>query len=95
MDGKPALDLWDLIVTVLHGNTNQSKQERGDPHTNLVRVNPHKLPMRKKSHGMIDDTQRECQISKDVVDNYGSMFESRISARATEKMTENENTMEI
>ena len=24
MDGIPALDLWDLIVTVLHGNTNQS-----------------------------------------------------------------------
>ena len=25
MDGIPALDLWDLIVTVLNGNTNQSK----------------------------------------------------------------------
>ena len=25
MDGIPALDLWDLIVTVVHGNTNQSK----------------------------------------------------------------------
>ena len=23
-----ALDLWDLIVTVLHGNTHQSNQER-------------------------------------------------------------------
>ena len=26
MDGVPALDLWNQIVTVLHGNTNQSKQ---------------------------------------------------------------------
>ena len=26
MDGFPALDFWDLIVTVLHGNTHQSKQ---------------------------------------------------------------------
>ena len=26
MDGITALDFWDLIVTVLHGNTNQSKQ---------------------------------------------------------------------
>ena len=26
LDGIPALDLWDLIVTVLHGNTKQSKQ---------------------------------------------------------------------
>ena len=28
MDGIPALDLWDLIVIVLHGNTNQSKLVR-------------------------------------------------------------------
>ena len=57
MDGFLALDLWDLIVAVLHGNTYQSDQERGDPCTNLreVRAAPHKLPKRKKSHGMIDD----------------------------------------
>ena len=46
LDGIPALDLWDLIVAVLHGNTNQSFQERGDPH---------KFPTRKKIHGKIDD----------------------------------------
>ena len=28
LDGKPARDLWDLIVAVLHGNTYQSNQER-------------------------------------------------------------------
>ena len=37
MDGIPALDLWDLIVTVLHGNTNQSKQVQGDLSTSLTR----------------------------------------------------------
>ena len=26
LDGSPALDLWDLIVAVLHGNTHQSNQ---------------------------------------------------------------------
>ena len=26
LDDIPALDLWDVIVTVLHGYTNQSKQ---------------------------------------------------------------------
>ena len=31
-------------------------------------------------------TQRECQISMDSVDNYRNMFESRISAGATEKL---------
>ena len=28
LDGKFALDLWDLIVAVLHGNTYQNDQER-------------------------------------------------------------------
>ena len=46
MDGKPALDLWDLIVTVLHGHTNQSKQVQGNLFTS---------PTRKKIHGKIDD----------------------------------------
>ena len=31
-------------------------------------------------------TQRECEISKDIVDNYRTMFESRSSAGATEKL---------
>ena len=46
MDDIPALDLRDLIVTVLHGNTHQNNQERCDPH---------KSPTRKKIHGKIDD----------------------------------------
>ena len=46
MDGRPALDLWDLIVTVLHGNTNQSKQVQGNLSTS---------PTRKKTPGKIDD----------------------------------------
>ena len=31
-------------------------------------------------------TQRQCEISKDIVDNYRTMFESRIPAGATEKI---------
>ena len=38
MDGFPALDLWDLIVTVLHGNTHQNDQVRGDLNKNLQRT---------------------------------------------------------
>ena len=43
LDGIPALDLWDLIVAVLHGNTYQSNQARGDLCTNQreVRAVPH------------------------------------------------------
>ena len=46
LDGIPALDLRDLIVAVLHGNTNQNDQVRGDPSES---------PTRKKIHGKIDD----------------------------------------
>ena len=57
MDGIPALDLWDLIVTVLHGNTNQSKKVQGDLSTSSTR---------KKSHGMIDDLDNVDFISSNV-----------------------------
>ena len=36
-------------------------------------------------------TQRQCEISKDIVDNYRTMFESRISAVRTEKFPCSEN----
>ena len=36
-------------------------------------------------------TQRKCKISKDIVDNYRTMFESRISAGETEKLPCTEN----
>ena len=65
-DGKPALDLWDLIVAVLHGNTYQNNQERWNPCTNLVRAATRKLQTRKKSHGMIDDLDNVDFISSNV-----------------------------
>ena len=37
-------------------------------------------------HVYLGCTQRECQTSKDIVDNYRNIFESRISAGATEKL---------
>ena len=43
-------------------------------------------------HVYLGCTQRECQISKDIVDNYRSMFESRIFAGATEKLSETKAT---
>ena len=39
MDGKPALDLWDLIVTVLHGNTHRNNQVRRDPKNSNAKEN--------------------------------------------------------
>ena len=57
MDGIPALDLWDLVVTVLHGNTRQKIQVRGDPKTS---------PTRKKIHGKIDDLNNVDFVSSNV-----------------------------
>ena len=37
-------------------------------------------------HVYLGCTERECQTSKDIVDNYRSMFQSRISAGAIEKL---------
>ena len=37
-------------------------------------------------HENLGCTQRQCEISKDIVDNYRTMFESRISAEGTEKL---------
>ena len=57
MDGIPALDLRDLIVAVLHGNTYQNDQERRDPS---------KSPKRKKIHGKIDDVDNVGFLSSNV-----------------------------
>ena len=38
------------------------------------------------NHENLGCTQRQCEISNDFVDHYRTMFESRISAGATEKL---------
>ena len=42
-------------------------------------------------HENLVSTERQCEISKDIVDNYRNMCESRISAGATEKLPCSEN----
>ena len=42
-------------------------------------------------HVYLECTQRQCEISKDIVDNHRAMFESRISAGRTEKLPCSEN----
>ena len=68
LDGIPALDLWDLIVAVLHGNTYQRKQARADLCANLrkVRAVPHTLQKRKQSQGVIDDLDNVDCLSSNV-----------------------------
>ena len=42
-------------------------------------------------HVYLGCTQRQCEISKHIVDNYRTMFESPISAGRTEKLRCSEN----
>ena len=42
-------------------------------------------------HVYLGCTQRQCEISKDIVDNYRTMFESRISAGGVEKLPSSQN----
>ena len=42
-------------------------------------------------HVYLGCTQRRCEISKDVVDQYRTIFESRISEGGTEKLPYSEN----
>ena len=42
-------------------------------------------------HVYLGCTQRQCEISKDIVDNYRTMFKLRISAGGTEKLPYSEN----
>ena len=53
----PALDLCDLIVAVLHGNTNQNRKEQGDLLKNKREVcsPPHTIHKRKQSQRVIND----------------------------------------
>ena len=44
-------------------------------------------------HVYLGCTQRECQIRKDIVDKYRSMFESRISHATMEKLPETKVTV--
>ena len=66
MDGIPALDLWDLIVAIFHGNTNQRKQVQGDLSTS---------PTRKKIPGKIDDLNNVDFVSSNV---HSSRKEARL-----------------
>ena len=56
LDGIPAHDLWDLIVSVL-GNTTQNRIERRDPLLNQREVcsPPHTIHKRKQSQRVIND----------------------------------------
>ena len=42
-------------------------------------------------HENLECTQRQCEINKAIVDNYRTMFESRISAEWPEKLPYSEN----
>ena len=75
MDGISALDLWAGKKQNIDPMWNElmKEVELGEPTSFLDLV-------------YLGSTQRESEISKDIVENSRDMFESRISAGATEKL---------
>ena len=68
LDGMPALDLWDLIVSVFV-NTNQNHAEQGDlllKNKRQVRSTPHTIHKRKQSYGVINDSDNVDFIPSNV-----------------------------
>ena len=68
LDGKPALDLWDLIVAVLTETRIRVIKNGETRARTYVRFVQHltKLQKRKKSHGKIDDLDNVYFISSNV-----------------------------
>ena len=74
LDGLHALDLWDLIVTVLHGNTNQNQQVQGDLSTTLTR---------KKIPGKIDDLNSVDFVSSNAKSESQNVLLSSLKVQET------------
>ena len=49
MDGIPALDLWDLVVEVMHSSSNQPKKTKDNVQENLL----HDTPSRKQTKNQV------------------------------------------
>ena len=49
MDAHPALDLWDLVIEVLHSASNQSEKSKENVQENLL----HDTPSRKQTKNQV------------------------------------------
>ena len=61
------------------------KKQNTDPMWKVIRVDLGE-PTSFLDHVYLGCTQRKCEISKDILDNFRTMFETRISAEKTEKL---------
>ena len=62
------------------------KKQNIDPMWKVLNKEVDGEPTSLLDHENFGCTQKQCEISKDIVDNYRTMFESRICAGATEKL---------
>ena len=71
LDGIPALDLWDLIVSVF-GNTNQNHREEDGPLLNKREAcsPPHTIHKRKQSQTVINDLDNVDFIPSNVLSSH-------------------------
>ena len=75
MDGIPALDLWDLIVSVL-GNTTQNHDRTGQPVVNKREALslPHTIHKRKQSQRVINDLDNVDFVPSNVQSSHQEAF---------------------
>ena len=94
-----------LQIVVQYGSPSRSSWTKSGRSSNWMERNKNMIPMWRElnkevdlrestsflDHVHLECTQRQCEISKDIVDNHRTMFESRISAGWTEKLPRSEN----
>ena len=72
MDGSPALDLWDLVIEVLHSSSNQSKKSRENVSGNLS----HDTSSRKQTMNQAKTPIQHNDLESCIVDYVSSNVKS-------------------
>ena len=72
MDGIPALDLWDLVIEVMHSSSNQRTKSKENVQGNLL----HDTPSRKHTKNQIETPIQHHDLEFCNVDNVSSHVQS-------------------
>ena len=72
MDGSPALDLWDLVIEVLHSSSNLSKKSKENVQGNLL----HDTPSSKQAKNQVNTPIQHNDLELCNVDNVSSNVKS-------------------
>ena len=86
MDAIPALDLWDLVIEVLHSSSNQPKKSKDNVQGNL----PHDTPSRKQTKNQVKTPIHYNNLERCNVDYVSSNVNSSQSGAMLHIFEDNE-----